>query len=241
VIVRGTEGGQSWTELAALDPLAGVLDPADTRGGKNRLIDRAHKRALGRAAGDLGGLRVLDFGCGTARLSEWLVRRGATVDGVDVTPEMLAVARTRVPGARFHETDGTTLPFDEGRFDLAVTAYVLQYYVRTASPIPGEIARVLRAGGRLLAIEQITDSDIGRGGTSAQYERTLAAAGLDVDATSVVRTSDSRLVGIASGHPFVSRLPFVPLLVNEEARRRANAPLTDGRYADALFSATRRS
>src|SRR5262249_19650637 len=146
------------------DPLAGVLDPADTRGGKNRLIDRVHKLALGRAAGDVRRSRALDFGCGTGRLSQWLVDRGADVDGVDVTPEMLAAARGRVRGARSHEIGGETLPFDEGSFDLVVTAYVLQYYVGKPSPIPAEIARVLRPGGRLVAIEQITDGDIGRGG-----------------------------------------------------------------------------
>ena len=123
------EAGPTWAERAQLDPLAAVLDPEDRSGGKNQLIDRVHKRALGRALGDVRGTTALDFGCGTGRLSDWLVRRGAKVVGVDVTPEMVAVARSNVPRARFGTIDGRMLPFADGAFDVLISVYVLQYYV----------------------------------------------------------------------------------------------------------------
>jgi SAM-dependent methyltransferase len=239
MIVRRTEAGQSWVELARLDPLAAVLDPADSRGGKNRLIDRVHKRALARAVGEARGRAILDFGCGTGRLSEWLVRRGARVDGVDATPEMVAVAHRRVPQASFQTIDGQTLPFGDGRFDLVVTAYVLQYYVAGDGGIARELARVLRDDGLLVAIEQVTAGEIGRGGPAAAYERMLHAAGFAAVRVSPIRRSDSRLFSVAERWPLISRLPLLPRLVIAEAERRAGEPLTGDRYADVLFRAVK--
>jgi ubiquinone/menaquinone biosynthesis C-methylase UbiE len=239
VIVRRTEAGQSWAELAQLDSLASVLDPADRRGGKNRLIDRVHKRALGRAVGDIRGTSALDFGSGTGRLSDWLVRNGAHAEGVDVTPEMVAVAQTRVPEAQFQTIDGRTLPFTDGRFDLVITAYVLQYYVDGDMRIAQELARVLQNGGKLVAIEQVAEDDLGRGGTVAAYEEMLGGAGLRMLDVSKIRMGDSRTVALAQRLPVLARLPLVPRLVAVEAKRREKAPLTNGRYADVVFRATK--
>jgi SAM-dependent methyltransferase len=240
VNVHRTEAGTSWAELAQLDPLAAVLDPADKAGGKNRLIDRVHKRALARELGNVSGTKALDFGCGTGRLSAWLAARGADVDGVDLTPEMLAVARARVPEARFQTIDGSTLPFADNEFDLVITAYVLQYYVDGDGAIPRELARVLRSGGRLFAVEQVTDSDLGRGGSFDAYRQMLVAAGFEDVGGSVVRVSDSRFIHAAQRWPPLSRLRITPWLVTREAVRKGREPLAGGRYADVLFHAVKR-
>jgi SAM-dependent methyltransferase len=232
------ETGPTWAERAQLAPLAAVLDPADTRGAKNRLIDRVHKLALARAVGNVRNAVALDFGCGTGRLSDWLVRRGASVVGVDVTPEMVAVARANVPHARFETIDGQSLPFADRSFDLIVCSYVLQYYVGRADSIASELARVLQNGGRLVAIEQVTDSDIGRGASAASYERMFNSAGLPVRDWSMIRTSDSRILTIQRRLPVLARLPGVTWLMTQEAAR-ASLPLDQGRYADAVFRATR--
>jgi SAM-dependent methyltransferase len=231
------ESGPTWAERARLEPLAAVLDPADTRGGKNRLIDRVHKLALGRALGDLRGATALDFGCGTGRLSDWLVRRGASVVGVDVTPEMVTVARSNIPHARFETIDGRTLPFADGCFDVVVSAYVLQYYVGGDGSIANELARVVRTGGRLVGIEQVTDGDIGRGGPASAYTEMLESVGFRVLDVSMIRMSDSRILAIEQRLPVFARLPLVPWLMTREAERHARVPLKDGRYADAVFRA----
>jgi SAM-dependent methyltransferase len=241
VIVRHTEAGKSWHELAALDPLSAVLDPADSRGGKNRLIDRVHKVALARAAGDVGGLRVLDLGCGTGRLSNWLIRHGASVDGIDITPEMVTVAQKLVPGARFQTTNGSTLPFGDGSFDLVVTAYVLQYYVDGDGALQREVVRTLRPGGRLIAIEQIADSEIGRGGTRDEYVRMLEDAGFDPVRVTRIRMDDARVLGVVSRFPRLAGLPGLPSLVMREAAQGGDEPLIGGRYADGLFYAVKGS
>ena len=233
------EAGPTWRERARLDPLGAVLDPSDQQGTKNQLIDRVHKRVLARAAGSVSGATVLDFGCGTGRLSEWFVNRGASVDGVDVTPEMVAVAAARVPSARFQTIDGITLPFEQAHFDCVVSVAVLQYYVGGDMPMTRELARVLRPGGQLLAIEQVAASELGRGGPIGAYEKMLVGAGLQILDASVVRLGDSRIIALGQRFPRLARLPIVPWLVTTEARARASAPLTEGRYADAFLCATK--
>jgi ubiquinone/menaquinone biosynthesis C-methylase UbiE len=234
-VVDRTEAGDSWAELARLEPLAAVLDSADQRGDKNRLIDRVHKAALDRALGDVKGKEVLDFGCGTGRLTEWLFSRGAVVHAVDVTPEMVDVARRRVPGAAIRAVDGATLPFPEERFDLVVTAYVIQYYVQRDAALIRELGRVIRPNGLLLAIEQVTNDDIGRGGTIVSYEEMFAAAGMSVVAARPIRLGDSTIGRLVIRHRWLSRLPAVPWLIEWEASRQRDVQLTSGRYADVLF------
>ena len=93
--------------------------------------------------------RVLDVGCGTGRHSAYLVELGHTVTGVDVSPEMLHVARRKTRAARFVEGPMAPLPFDEGQFDGAVCALALSHVANINEPI-AELARVVRPGGRLV-------------------------------------------------------------------------------------------
>jgi SAM-dependent methyltransferase len=93
--------------------------------------------------------RVLDVGCGTGRHSAHLVELGHTVTGIDVSPEMLQVARRKAPGARFVEGPMAPLPFDDGEFDGAVCALALSHVADIEEPI-AELARVVRPGGQLV-------------------------------------------------------------------------------------------
>ncbi|HEU5217002.1 MAG TPA: class I SAM-dependent methyltransferase [Gaiellaceae bacterium] len=233
--VPRNEAGRPWNELARLDGLTSVLDPADARGGKNRLIHRVHLRALSKALGPVRGERALDFGCGTGRISSWLVRNRATVEGVDATAEMVDVARANVSGAAFHVIDGSSLPFEPERFDVVISVYVLQYYVTRDEHILRELTRVLRSGGRLVAIEQVTDSDIGRGASSAEYRRSFEAAGLQVVRIDPVRRFDSRVVHVGQRFPLLSHLPGLASLAMREARSVDMSALTGGSYVDALI------
>jgi ubiquinone/menaquinone biosynthesis C-methylase UbiE len=236
VTVDRTEAGTTWSELARLDPLAAVLDPGDSVGAKNRALDRVHKYAIAAALGDVEGRRVIDFGCGTGRLSAWLSARGAIVDGVDVTPEMIEVARERgLPRATFKVIEGHRLPFPDDSFDLGVSAYVLQYYVGEPG-VAAEIARVLRPKSVFATVEQVTQSDIGRGGSLEAYVDMFGAAGFATVETHAIRVSDSRLIGAVSRRPWIAHAPFLPQLVVREAKSLKNVPFTNGRYADVRFT-----
>jgi SAM-dependent methyltransferase len=95
----------------------------------------------------VAGLRVLDAGCGGGRTSAWLAEQGAEVVGIDVSPELLRLARERVPSGSFSLGDlAEPLPFEDGSFDLVVASLVM-HYLRDWVPPLRELRRVLRAGG----------------------------------------------------------------------------------------------
>jgi SAM-dependent methyltransferase len=239
---RPPHAGPGWADLARLDPLAAVLDPSDTAGAKNRAIDRVHKAALRRAVNPSAGVRILDFGCGTGRLSGWLADAGASVVGVDATPEMIEVARRRVPGTKFVVSEGGQLPFDDGSFDAVVAVYVLQYYVADQSieVLLAEFHRLLSPGGAFVAIEQAADSDIGRGAPEARYEAVVTDAGFHSVATRRIRLGHSRALMAVQRWPRLAPSALLPAILQAEARLGGRRrPLVDGRYVDVLVTGLR--
>ncbi|WP_226961367.1 MULTISPECIES: class I SAM-dependent methyltransferase [Streptomyces] len=102
--------------------------------------------------GDVAGRRVLDAGCGAGVLSDALRERGADVTGVDASAAMLELARRRLgPEADLRLVDlSGPLPFADGAFDDVVASLVL-HYLEDWGPTLGELRRVLRPGGRLIA------------------------------------------------------------------------------------------
>jgi ubiquinone/menaquinone biosynthesis C-methylase UbiE len=233
------EAGLRWSDLARLDTLAAVLDPNDRRGRKNRLIDHVHKAAFRSALGDFEGRRMLDFGCGTGRISAWLVEERARVVGVDITTEMLTVARRRTPNALFSLIDGQRLPFERGCLDAVLSAYVLQYYVRSGGAIVREIASCIREDGRLVAIEQVAHDDIGRGAPSETYRRLLLENGFRSVKAIPIRRSSSPVIRLARVIPLVGGRRATSWLVSREARLFRARRLTGGRYIDTCFIAVR--
>lgn len=65
--------------------------------------------AVLRALGPVSGRRIVDIGCGTARLAALLAAHGASVTGIDLDAAMLAVAASRFPG-RLVRADAAALP-----------------------------------------------------------------------------------------------------------------------------------
>jgi len=101
---------------------------------------------------DVGGRRVLDAGCGPGIYAEELVRRGANVVAVDVTPEMIELARKRLgTRARTLRAD-LEHPLDfagDAEFDVVLCALMLDY-VEDWAPLFAEFFRVLVPGGTLV-------------------------------------------------------------------------------------------
>jgi len=90
---------------------------------------------------------LLDVGCGTGRLSVPLSQRCRVV-GLDASPEMLAVARSKGGGAAFVRGDALRMPFNDRSFDAALAVLVL-HLVPDFRRALAEISRV--AGRALLA------------------------------------------------------------------------------------------
>ena len=93
--------------------------------------------------------RALDAACGTGRHAKRLVELGHHVVGVDLTPEMLARARSNVPEASFLRGDVRSVPASDAEFDLVVCALALSHLEDPGVGI-SELARVLRPGGQLV-------------------------------------------------------------------------------------------
>jgi SAM-dependent methyltransferase len=97
-----------------------------------------------------GARTLLDVACGTAAHLEHLT--GYEVEGLDLDPEMLAVARERLPDVPLHE--GDMADFDLGkRFDAVVCMFSSIGYVRTEEGLRSAIAamaRHLEPGGVLV-------------------------------------------------------------------------------------------
>lgn len=96
------------------------------------------------------GVVWLDVACGSGLLCQLAAQRGASVSGVDVTPELLAIGRERAPAADLREADMAALPFPAASFDVVTGANAFQF-APDPSEAFAEAARVLQPGGRLVA------------------------------------------------------------------------------------------
>jgi ubiquinone/menaquinone biosynthesis C-methylase UbiE len=89
------------------------------------------------------GMRVLDVGAGTGALTAELLARDASVAAADPSPEFVAVLRERFPGIDVHETPAETLPFEAGRFDVALAQLVVAFMTDAPAAV-AEMARIAR-------------------------------------------------------------------------------------------------
>jgi demethylmenaquinone methyltransferase/2-methoxy-6-polyprenyl-1,4-benzoquinol methylase len=95
---------------------------------------------------------VLDVATGTGAVGLELLESGCTIVGVDQSPEMLAVARERLPDVEFVEGRAEALPFEDASFDALTVTYLLRYVDDPGATI-AELTRVVRPGGTLASLE----------------------------------------------------------------------------------------
>lgn len=99
-------------------------------------------------------LSVLDVCCGTGLLAGHAQSAGLFPVGADLSPGMLAQARTKHPSISFIETDAAALPMPEGAFDAATISFALHEKPRqVALDIFHEALRVTRPGGSVLVAD----------------------------------------------------------------------------------------
>jgi SAM-dependent methyltransferase len=113
--------------------------------------DDIEDRALLAAFADLvRGGPVADLGCGTGLVTSYLAALGLDVSGIDLSPEMLAVARREHPELRFSEGSLLALDLPDGGLAGAVAWYSIIHTPPERLPaVAAELFRVLRPGGHL--------------------------------------------------------------------------------------------
>lgn len=120
-----------------------------------------------RRAAPVQGEAVLDLACGTGNAAVRAARTGARVTGLDVTPELLELAREAAPALTWIEGDAQDLPFDDASFDVVLSVFGCMFapdHRRTAA----EILRVLVPGGRAVIASWTPE------GQAARLLRTVA-------------------------------------------------------------------
>jgi trans-aconitate methyltransferase len=124
-----------------------MWDP-DLYDNKHAFVWR-HGSSLVDLLAPLSGEAILDLGCGTGHLTAQIAGAGATVLGVDNSPEMVADARRKFPDLTFEVADARRLTFDR-RFD-AVYSNAVLHWVPEAGEVAAGVARALKPGGRFVA------------------------------------------------------------------------------------------
>ena len=92
--------------------------------------------------------RVLDVATGPGHVAARAASRGAKTIGVDLSPQMLDVARRAHPQVEFRRADAEELPLPEASFDAVVANFCLLHLARPEKAAAG-FARVLSPGGRV--------------------------------------------------------------------------------------------
>lgn len=132
-----------------------IITPADyARWRSSRLgllTESIEQRAVLRLCGDLSGRRVLDLGCGDGGYTLLAAKRGASaVVGLDISPEMLDVARSHADAGgtqvRWCRASVDALPFARNVFDIIIAVTALCFRGDPGTALK-EAARVLRPGG----------------------------------------------------------------------------------------------
>ena len=146
---RLQESRQYW------DDLASSFDDEPDHGLRDSLVLEAWTELL-KTWIPAANATILDIGCGTGSLSVILARLGHTVTGIDLSPSMISLARTKAAAygleIEFHIMDASHVQFAEHQFDMILCRHLL-WALSEPEQVLQRWIKLLKPGGRLILIE----------------------------------------------------------------------------------------
>jgi len=156
---------QYWDNMAKFGSTASVIDPNDIKGYKNEYIAKIRDSNILKALIQPDNAHIVDFGCGTGNLSKTLVQNGFRVSGLDISQELLHLAKQQQDTNNkwdVYHYDGKHLPFEDNSID-AITTFSVLNYIHDNDDLLNtlkEFYRILKPSGQVIAIEQATNVTI---------------------------------------------------------------------------------
>jgi ubiquinone/menaquinone biosynthesis C-methylase UbiE len=131
------------------------FDQHAVRAEYNVFTDSANRKLVDtvvRLSGLATGARVADLGCGSGVFASLLHARGYNVVGLDISPKLLQLARTKYPQISFLEGDVEALPFPDESFDGVLLSGIV-HHLPDPSKCAAEVYRVLKPSGRFVSFD----------------------------------------------------------------------------------------
>lgn len=146
--------------------LGAVIDISQNK-WVNRFTDYAHRlgmkhvfKVLADKYGSWTGRSVLDLGCGRGRWTKEYSARGATVTGVDISPEAISLLAKELPQHHFLCQDITALSFPSESFDIVNSVTVLQHMPQEKQQFAlSHASQWIKASGYLVLLENVVGFD----------------------------------------------------------------------------------
>jgi SAM-dependent methyltransferase len=233
---------QDWGARAQKGFLASGIDPADQRGQKNHYIDLLQRVAIEEALHLKGDERVLDFGCGSGRISYWIAPKVKGVIGLEVTPEMIELAERNRTSEKveFKLYDGVHFPVFPFSFDFVLSVGVLQTMKgELLENTVSQLAQYLKSGGKMVLIEQASDNPERNRPGVKDYLETFQASKLICTHHYPIRRGRWWLLYLIR-YGFVPERWF-PQIARHELKRRREETGSIRFYKDFLFILEKRS
>jgi ubiquinone/menaquinone biosynthesis C-methylase UbiE len=146
--------------LMALKKLSGEWNKASeswadfVRMGKDYYRDEMNNPAAFRMIGNVRNKRVLDLSCGEGSNTRILAKKGATIVGVDLSKEMIQLARQNEKkerlGIRYYVSDASDLKELESECFDVVTCFMALMDIERYEEAISEVTRVLKKNGRFV-------------------------------------------------------------------------------------------
>ena len=118
---------------------------------KEKFWDSFEKQHLMPYIQSAQGKKVLDVGAGTGRISLRLHEAGANVTALDISPEMLAILKTKNGEIKTVEGDMENTSFEDETFDIVFSSLAL-VHLKKIGPFLDECYRILKDDGQMVLV-----------------------------------------------------------------------------------------